>query len=95
MDGGLVAVGGYMCIHGFGLFCLVILSQKLVAMFCPCLLPYTMIVFFWDSSSLLQEIVPILVPEDDMGLRHKQSEHHMSLDTVIGSGMSIQHAPCR
>lgn len=91
MGGGLEAVGRHMRIHGLWSFWLVILSQKSVAMFCPCPLSYTMIVFFWDSSSLLQEIVPILVPEADMELRHK---HHMSLATVIGSGMSIQHVPC-
>lgn len=50
--------------------------------------------FFWDSSSLLQEAVPILAPEADMGLRHNQSEHHISLAMVMGSGMGedVRHA---
>lgn len=90
------AVGRHMRVHGLWSF----LAHGSVPEVGSYVLPlpsslYHDSVFFWDISSPLQEIVPILDPEADMGFRHSKSEHRISLAMVIGSGIGIRCEPCQ
>lgn len=90
------AVGRHMHVHGLWSF----LAHDSVPEVGSYVLPlpsslYHDSVFFWDTSFPLQEIVPILYPEADMGFRHSKSEHRISLAMVIGPEMGIRYEPCQ